>query len=105
MPKEKRKRGPRQERKRKRAAEEEQAHAKRQRHNRGGIGGEDEFIALDDGNVDQETNAITVTPFYGLLNEEEQEYFRRADEMLELNQFSDVEGRCPFNGVCEVELI
>jgi nucleolar protein 9 len=32
------------------------------------------------------------TVFYGLLTEEEQEYFRRADEMLELNEFNDTEG-------------
>jgi nucleolar protein 9 len=32
-------------------------------------------------------------PFYGLLDEEEQEYFRSADEMLEANQFSSPEDR------------
>lgn len=32
-------------------------------------------------------------PFYGLLDEEEAEYFRRADEMLELNQFTSPEDR------------
>ncbi|KAL7273820.1 Glutamate decarboxylase 2 [Rhizina undulata] len=36
------------------------------------------------------------TQFYGLLNEEEQEYFRRADEMLELNSFNDAEERALF---------
>jgi nucleolar protein 9 len=35
-------------------------------------------------------------PFYGLLDEEEQEYFRSADEMLELNQFSSPEDRETF---------
>ncbi|KAL8950960.1 MAG: hypothetical protein Q9183_007491, partial [Haloplaca sp. 2 TL-2023] len=35
-------------------------------------------------------------PFYGLLDEEEQEYFKRADTMLELNQFGDVEERALF---------
>jgi len=35
-------------------------------------------------------------PFYGLLDEEEQEYFRSADEMLELNQFSSPEDRDTF---------
>lgn len=35
------------------------------------------------------TNAIEVAdrPYYGLLEDEEQEYFRRADELLELNDF------------------
>ncbi|KAI9367201.1 nucleolar protein 9 [Aspergillus egyptiacus] len=32
-------------------------------------------------------------PFYGLLDTEEQEYFSRANEMLELNQFQDAEER------------
>jgi nucleolar protein 9 len=31
--------------------------------------------------------------FFGMLNEEEQEYFRRADEMLELNDFAGSEDR------------
>jgi len=32
------------------------------------------------------------TAFYGLLTEEESEYFRRADEMLVLDEFEDAEG-------------
>ncbi|KIW02856.1 uncharacterized protein PV09_05910 [Verruconis gallopava] len=35
-------------------------------------------------------------PFYGLLDEEEQEYFRSADEMLELNQFHSPDDRETF---------
>lgn len=35
-------------------------------------------------------------PFYGMLDEEEQEYFKRADEMLELNPFTDLEDRSTF---------
>jgi len=34
--------------------------------------------------------------YYGMLDEEEQEYFKRADEMLELNQFDDPEARSLF---------
>ncbi|KAJ5135611.1 uncharacterized protein N7515_004889 [Penicillium bovifimosum] len=34
--------------------------------------------------------------FYGLLDEEESEYFSRANEMLELNQFQDAEERSLF---------
>jgi nucleolar protein 9 len=34
--------------------------------------------------------------FFGMLADEEQEYFRRADEMLELNQFQDNEERDMF---------
>ncbi|KAB8659312.1 hypothetical protein FH972_026201 [Carpinus fangiana] len=34
--------------------------------------------------------------FYGLLDEDEQEYFRRADDMLEVNNFQDSEERTLF---------
>ncbi|KAF5876797.1 putative rrna processing protein [Botrytis fragariae] len=44
------------------------------------------------------TNAIEVAdrPYYGLLEDEEQEYFRRADELLELNDFPSDEERSLF---------
>lgn len=35
-------------------------------------------------------------PFYGMLEDEEQEYFRRADELLELNDFPSEEERSIF---------
>lgn len=35
-------------------------------------------------------------PFYGLLEDEEQEYFRRADELLELNDFPSDDERSMF---------
>ena len=35
----------------------------------------------------------TELPFYGLLDEEEQEYFRRADSILEVNEFGDTAER------------
>ncbi|KAI9654692.1 MAG: Nucleolar protein 9 [Alyxoria varia] len=35
-------------------------------------------------------------PFYGLLNEDEQEYFKRADDMLEVNQFANPDERSLF---------
>ncbi|KAF2747500.1 PLP-dependent transferase [Sporormia fimetaria CBS 119925] len=35
-------------------------------------------------------------PFYGMLDEEEQEYFKKADELLELNQFDSPEDRALF---------
>ncbi|KAE8135779.1 hypothetical protein BDV38DRAFT_272602 [Aspergillus pseudotamarii] len=48
-----------------------------------------------DGNYDE--NQIDAPagdmPFYGLLDPEEQEYFSRANEVLELNQFQDAEER------------
>jgi nucleolar protein 9 len=38
----------------------------------------------------------TERPFFGLLDDEEQEYFRRADELLELNDFPSPEERSLF---------
>lgn len=35
-------------------------------------------------------------PFYGMLDEEEQQYFKQADDMLELNEFADPEDRSTF---------
>jgi len=35
-------------------------------------------------------------PFYGMLDDDEQEYFKRADEMLELNQFDGPDERSLF---------
>ena len=32
-------------------------------------------------------------PFFGMLDEEEQEYFKRADDMLETNSFGNAEER------------
>ena len=38
-------------------------------------------------------NRPEAMPFYGMLDEDEQEYFKRADEMLELNQFDGPDER------------
>ncbi|KAI9834229.1 MAG: hypothetical protein M1819_003067 [Sarea resinae] len=105
MPKENKKRGRREEKKRKRADEEETASAKKQKpepqlepdpqpdvetHVR-------PHRLEEEGEGDEEaTNPLGAMPFYGLLDEHEQEYFRRADEMLELNQFTTPEERVLF---------
>ncbi|OOQ83384.1 Nucleolar protein 9 [Penicillium brasilianum] len=57
-----------------------------------------DYISLDVGdeqqNVEETGDAANGdTPFYGLLDTEEQEYFSRANEMLEANQFHDAEER------------
>jgi nucleolar protein 9 len=57
-----------------------------------------DYISLDvgeDQQVAEETGdgANGDTPFYGLLDTDEQEYFSRANEMLEANQFHDAEER------------
>ncbi|CEL08037.1 Putative Nucleolar protein 9 [Aspergillus calidoustus] len=54
--------------------------------------GED-YVPLDDGQQEQDQAPRDDMPFYGLLDPEEQEYFSRANEMLELNQFQDAEER------------
>ncbi|KAJ0424204.1 hypothetical protein BJY00DRAFT_299349 [Aspergillus carlsbadensis] len=54
--------------------------------------GED-YIPLEDNQQEQEQALRYDMPFYGLLDSEEQEYFSRANEMLELNQFEDAEER------------
>ena len=38
------------------------------------------------------------TTFYGLLTEEEGEYFKRADELLAMDQFGDEDGACRAGG-------
>ncbi|GKZ21230.1 nucleolar protein 9 [Aspergillus brasiliensis] len=58
-----------------------------------------DYIALDDGQQQQEEEGGVQTgdmPFYGLLDPEEQEYFSRANEVLETNQFGDAEERRVF---------
>lgn len=97
MPKEHRKRGRREERKRKFEEEDRAATSKRQKSE----DAEAEVEIVVDG--DDETGPREGypeyiprpggLPFYGLLDEDEQEYFKRADSMLELNQFADPEER------------
>lgn len=55
-------------------------------------------IDLEDDNVFEKNSSSSTArpgdmPFYGLLDEDEQEYFKRADSILELNQFADAEER------------
>ena len=103
MPKELKKRGRREDKKRKR--EEENlalATSKRQKSE-----DKDHVKIVVDGDETDEVETDEVEtyghnaesaeiPFYGLLDEEEQEYFKRADSMLELNQFANVEERSLF---------
>ncbi|KAI5462334.1 armadillo-type protein [Mariannaea sp. PMI_226] len=91
MPKPRTKRGAaREERKRKRHEDVEpqdnhEAEPKRQRTT------DDEVYGHDDSEPQQ--NGIGEKEFFGMLADEEQEYFRRADELLELNQFPTTEDR------------
>ena len=94
MPREHKKRGRRQDKKRKREDLDDNAAERVKRHKP-----QDVDIMVNDsaGNGHQYGHGSPVRPeelpFYGLLDEEEQEYFKRADSMLELNQFSDAEER------------
>lgn len=98
MPKERKKRGRREEKKRKREEENlASATSKRQKSEDPDhveiIGDGDEI--QESGNYGANTEPAEI-PFYGLLDEDEQEYFKRADSMLELNQFANVEERSLF---------
>lgn len=98
MPKERKKRGRREDKKRKR--EEENlalTTSKRQKSEEADhveiIVDGDETHEGDDYGANSRPPEI---PFYGLLDEDEQEYFKRADSMLELNQFANAEERSLF---------
>ena len=59
--------------------------------------GTDNAIPRDDGLVEGgEEGGATERPFYGMLEDQEQEYFRRADELLEQNDFPSDEERSLF---------
>jgi nucleolar protein 9 len=100
MPREKQKRGRRaqekekhEETKRKREDEEHEEPAVKRQRASPEIGNED-FVPVDfgeDGAVEQTNESDT--PFYGLLDAEEQDYFSKAAEILDLNQFQDAEQR------------
>ncbi|KAL8831648.1 MAG: hypothetical protein Q9170_005202 [Blastenia crenularia] len=94
MPKEHKKRGRREEKKRKREHEDENFMTKRQKSNERS---EVEFRVANDRPFDGADYAPIPgpgeIPFYGLLDEEEQEYFKHADTLLELDQFNDAEER------------
>ncbi|KAI9852549.1 MAG: Nucleolar protein 9 [Thelocarpon superellum] len=115
MPKENKKRGRREEKKekkekkkRKREEDHDEAHDERRRKSEDDFdearqekhAGPEEAAAAasfafpTDGQVGPGTGTDHV--FFGMLNDEEQEYFRRADEMLELNDFNDPEERTLF---------
>ena len=91
MPQENKKRGRWEEKKRKREVQETGKSPKRPRSG----------IALDGHGprLGQEQDVLSRpedVPFYGLLDDDEQEYFKRADSLLELNQFKDDEERSLF---------
>ncbi|KAF1920499.1 armadillo-type protein [Ampelomyces quisqualis] len=94
MPKQHRKRGRREDhKKRKRDGDDGDDGAKRLKK-------ADHVESVEAGDAFHD-EAVDVTrpgalPYYGLLDDDEQEYFKRADEMLELNQFEHPEARSLF---------
>ena len=103
MPKANKKRGRRAEKKRKlEGANDEPISSKRQKHHDPDIDNDN----APDNDFDVAADYVPLAesadqppddrPFYGLLDEEEQEYFRKAGEMLELNQFTGPEDRHAF---------
>ncbi|KAG0647047.1 Pumilio domain-containing NOP9 [Hyphodiscus hymeniophilus] len=105
MPKEnKHSRGRREEKKRKREQDEDTA-LENKRHKpqdpaaegeaEAEDGGIQSHLDTDNANIAEKDGEVEVTerPFYGMLEDEEQEYFRRADELLELNDFPEPEER------------
>lgn len=102
MPKENRKRGRREERKKRKldhiATEDDSHQTKRYKAE-----DNDNYLPLAEPAVQDPQHAefsAQAPPgeavYYGMLDDEEQDYFKRADEMLELNQFGDAEERSLF---------
>lgn len=110
MPKENKKRGRRADKKRKLEAQEDEAtQTKRIRQDEVETNQPDQaewdtnadYVGLgNDGQGEeqypQEEGSFDDRPFFGLLDEEEQEYFRKAGEMLDLNEFPSPEDRESF---------
>ena len=97
MPKGKKKRGRREERKRKREEPDEVSRPEKKHRVESTEEDYADMVVDDDAFPHQYggdgTNRPGELPYYGLLEEEEQAYFKRADAMLELNQFENAEER------------
>ena len=96
MPQDFKKRGRREEKKRKQVDAKSKPDIKRQKkagEKKHALNEEEKFVTINDRDLALPVvDTSQAVPFYGLLKDEEQEYFKRADEMLELDQFGDVEG-------------
>ncbi|KAJ9666524.1 Nucleolar protein 9 [Coniosporium apollinis] len=95
MPKENKKRGRREELKKRKRDHGDEVHTNKRRKSSGAAEAE-EYISLGQNGDVGLASGPGEMPFYGMLDEEEQEYFKRADEVLELNQFNDDEERVLF---------
>lgn len=104
MPKEHKRRGRREEKKKRKYEDDEQQEAEpslpRLKRHHGSLDTIEDAVEADTAHY-ADTYGDTYggpseIPFYGLLDEDEQEYFKRADSMLELNQFDNEEEKTLF---------
>ncbi|KAH8692678.1 armadillo-type protein [Talaromyces proteolyticus] len=101
MPREKQKRGRRAQEREKKEGEEEYKRKREddteapavKRHRVSAEIGSEDFVPLNVDEDDVQRPDSNDTPFYGLLDPEEQDYFSKASEILELNQFQSPEER------------
>jgi nucleolar protein 9 len=97
MPKERKHKGRREDqKKRKREHDDDAASPKRSKNEHIQSVEEESAYQHDDAAAVDVTRPDGGLTFYGMLDDDEQEYFKRADEMLELNQFEDPEARTLF---------
>lgn len=94
MPQKHKKRGRREERKRNLQFTEDELQNKRQKHE--ALHDIAEGYLFRSSKNDEAFPKAGDIPFYGLLNEDEQEYFNQVDSVLELNQFVDPKERLLF---------
>ncbi|EDU49356.1 hypothetical protein PtrSN002B_002709 [Pyrenophora tritici-repentis] len=89
MPKEHKKRGRREDQKKRKRDHDDESASKRFRKD------DIEHVQAENPlqHVANDAPRQDAAPFYGMLDEQEQEYFKKADEMLELNQFESPEDR------------
>ena len=102
MPREAKKRGRRASQKHPRDENDNIESSSKRQRTRHSTDGEpvEEFISLDydaqNADEDQAADNGLERRYYGMLDEQEHEYFKNADQMLEVNQFRDAEERSLF---------
>jgi nucleolar protein 9 len=96
MPKQNKKRGRRSERKRQPETELEESENKRQKQDEEVVQNEAAFEDNPDYIPFEDAERSNEKPFYGMLDEQEIEYFHKAGEMVEMNQFPEPEDRDDF---------
>lgn len=100
MPKEHKRRGRREEKKKRRyeddgqREEEPPSHRLKQQHRL--LDTIEDAVEADTTYYADVYDGRPEIPFYGLLDEDEQEYFKSADSMLELNQFANEDEKTLF---------